>query len=258
MPKREKAPEAKKVKKEKKSDPLFQATPRNFRIGGDIRPQRDLSRFVKWPRYVRLQRQKKILQQRLKVPPALNQFSNTIDKNQAAELFKLLMKYRPEDSAAKQERIKKAAEAKAAGDESTGMTKAPLVVKFGLKHVTYLIEQKKAKLVAIASDVEPIELVVCMPALCKKMDVPYCIVKNKARLGWIVHQKKTAMCCLTAVRKEDQHMLDTLRNNFNTQYNQNASASRKWGGGIMGLKTQAKLAKREKAVQAELAKKAQY
>ena len=58
---------------EKKVDPLFQAAPRNFRVGGDIRPTRDLSRFVKWPRYVRLQRQKKILKERLKIPPALNQ-----------------------------------------------------------------------------------------------------------------------------------------------------------------------------------------
>jgi large subunit ribosomal protein L7Ae len=36
----------------------------------------DLSRFVKWPEYVRLQRQKKVLTMRLKVPPALAQFQN--------------------------------------------------------------------------------------------------------------------------------------------------------------------------------------
>ncbi|KAJ8600558.1 hypothetical protein CTAYLR_007924 [Chrysophaeum taylorii] len=256
MPSKSKAPEPKKPKKEKKSDPLFQPAPRNFRIGGDIRPTRDLSRFVKWPRYVRLQRQKKILQQRLKVPPALHQFSQTIDKNQTAELLKLLKKYQPEDAAAKEKRIKAAAEAKAAGTEVE--TKAPVVVKFGLKHVTYLIEQKKAKLVVIAHDVDPIELVVWLPALCRKMDVPYCIMKGKSRLGHIVHQKKTAVCCLTGVKKEDQHTLELFRNAFNTQYNNNTQHTRKWGGGIMGLKTQAKLAKREKAIAAELAKKAQY
>ena len=49
-PEKKKAPPA----PEKRQDPLFQATPRNFRVGGDIRPTRDLSRFVKWPRYVRL------------------------------------------------------------------------------------------------------------------------------------------------------------------------------------------------------------
>ena len=61
---------------------LFEKNPRNFRIGGDIQPKRDLTRFVKWPKYIRIQRQKRILLQRLKVPPALNQFSKTIDKNQ--------------------------------------------------------------------------------------------------------------------------------------------------------------------------------
>lgn len=43
--------------------------------------------------------------------------------------------------------------------------------------------QNKAQLVVIAHDVDPIELVVWLPALCRKMEVPYCIVKGKARLG---------------------------------------------------------------------------
>lgn len=49
-------------------------------LGGDIQPKRDLSRFVKWPKYIRLQRQKTILYQRLKVPPSINQFTQTLDK----------------------------------------------------------------------------------------------------------------------------------------------------------------------------------
>lgn len=42
-----------------------------------------------------------------------------------------------------------------------------------------LIENKKASLVLIANDVDPIELVVFLPALCRKMGVPYAIVKGK-------------------------------------------------------------------------------
>ncbi len=61
--------------------------------GQDIQPKQDLTRFVKWPEYVRLQRQKVILSQRLKVPPAIAQFSHTLDKNTATQLFKLLNKY---------------------------------------------------------------------------------------------------------------------------------------------------------------------
>ena len=84
--------------------------------GQDIRPQTDLTRFVKWPEYVRLQRQKVILHQRLKVPPAIAQFSHTLDKNTATQLFKLLNKYRPESKQEKKARLTAAA-ASAAEDK---------------------------------------------------------------------------------------------------------------------------------------------
>ncbi|KAG2191279.1 hypothetical protein INT46_002418, partial [Mucor plumbeus] len=40
-----------------------------------------------------------------------------------------------------------------------------------------MIEAKKAQLVLIADDVDPIELVLWLPALCRKMGIPYAIVK---------------------------------------------------------------------------------
>ena len=49
-------------------------------LGQNIQPKRDLSRFVKWPKYIRVQRQKAVLQKRLKVPPTINQFTQTLDK----------------------------------------------------------------------------------------------------------------------------------------------------------------------------------
>lgn len=75
----------------------------------------------------------------------------------AAPVFKLFSKYVPESKAAKHDRLKKVAEAKAEGKEADSGA-PPAVVKFGLNHVTYLIEQKKAKLVLIANDVDPIEV----------------------------------------------------------------------------------------------------
>jgi hypothetical protein len=229
-------------------------------IGGALPPKKPLNRFVKWPKYVRIQRQKRVLCQRLKVPPALNQFTKALDKNSgtcslvhvlrlpslhcsarqphfrwpvwvnseavnwpwigggvwgedphtsllfvgdaaslprgktcshpglaaeactqsrvlrvavgtgsmvatatrtvlclclawrgdltretgwlrttAANLFKLLMKYRPEDKAEKKERLM--AKAVAEKDGKTLESKKPICVKFGLNHVTYLIEQ---------------------------------------------------------------------------------------------------------------------
>lgn len=73
-----------------------------------------------------------------------------------------------------------------------------------------LVEAKKANLVIIANDVDPIELVVYLPALCRKMGIPYVIVKNKSRLGTVVHQKTAAVLTITEVRKEDEKELATL------------------------------------------------
>lgn len=181
--------------------------------------------------------------------------TKAVDKNQAETLFKLLLKYRPEDKAQKRERLKAEAEARAAGGiwglelpctmaccriryivhlpsasclttascltkggktchvaacpnirhrqaccctvptvhapqhtAVPGLTlmcgtgkevekKKPIVVKYGINHITQLVESGKAQMVVIAHDVDPIELVVWLPALCRKMGVPYCIVK---------------------------------------------------------------------------------
>lgn len=51
------------------------------------------------------------------------------------------------------------------------------MVKYGLNHITTLVESGKAQMVVIAHDVDPIELVCWLPALCRKMGVPYAIVK---------------------------------------------------------------------------------
>lgn len=170
-------------------NPLIERRPRNYGIGQDIQPRRNLSRMVKWPEYVRLQRQRKILNMRLKVPPAIAQFSNTLDRNTATQAFKLLNKYRPETKAEKKERLHKEATAVAEGKKKEDVSKKPYAVKYGLNHVVALIEAKKTSLVLIPNDVDPIELVIFLPALCRKMGVPYAIVKGKARLGTVVHKK---------------------------------------------------------------------
>lgn len=231
-------------------DPRFEKRSRNFGIGQDVQPPRDLTRFVKWPEYVRLQRQRVILNQRLKVPPAIAQFSNTLDKNTATNLFKLLNKYRPESKQEKKARLaavaKDVADGKKADPKADG--KKPLFVKYGLNHIVALVEAKKANLVVIADDVDPIELVVFLPALCRKMGVPYVIVKGKARLGTLVHKKTAAVAALQDVRSEDERELATLvsaaKSNYLEKYE---DARRHWGGGVRGNKSASKLAKRAKA-----------
>ena len=106
----------------------------------------------------------------------------------ATQLLKLAHKYRPETKQEKKQRLLARAEKKAAGKGDVP-TKRPPVLRAGVNTVTTLVENKKAQLVVIAHDVDPIELVVFLPALCRKMGVPYCIIKGKARLGRLVHRK---------------------------------------------------------------------
>ncbi|SCV03130.1 LAMI_0H05710g1_1 [Lachancea mirantina] len=232
---------AKSSKSSKAKNPLTHSTPRSFGIGQAIQPKRNLSRYVKWPEYVRLQRQKKVLSIRLKVPPAITQFQYALDRNTAAETFKLFNKYRPETAVEKKERLTKEAAAIAEGKTRQEASPKPYVVKFGLNHVVSLIENKKAKLVLIANDVDPIELVVFLPALCKKMGVPYAIVKGKARLGTLVNQKTSAVAALTEVREEDEAALAKLVSTVNANYLEKYEDVKKhWGGGIVGSKAQHK------------------
>jgi large subunit ribosomal protein L7Ae len=254
-------------------NPLFENRPKNFGIGNDLPPKRDLTRFVKWPKYVRLQRQKRVLLNRLKVPPALNQFTKTLDKNTAGVLFKLLSKYRPEDKAAKKarllaaakERVQNAAAAKkaakeaakegkkAAAPKAAEPTKKPNHIKYGINHVTALVEQKQAKLVVIAHDVDPIEIVVWLPALCRKMGVPYAIVKGKSRLGLLVRKKTATAVAVVNVDKEDKSDFDKLRQTIKENYNDRFDEFKKqWGGGKLGAKSTHAKAKKAKILRKEL------
>ena len=61
---------------------------------------------------------------------------------------------------------------------------------------------------------------------------------------------------LTAVNKEDEAALDKVVEIANAKFANNVDLRRKWGGGVMGLRTVRAIEKREKLVAAELAKKA--
>jgi large subunit ribosomal protein L7Ae len=237
----------------KRDNPLFEARPRNFGVGGDLQPKRDLTRFVRWPKYIKLQRQKRVLLKRLKVPPVINQFSQTLDKSVAQQLFQFLEKYSPETKKQKKQRLLNAAKAEAKPEGAAPVeTKRPKLVKFGLNHVTALVEQKKAKLVVIAHDVDPIELIMWLPTLCRKKGVPYMIVKGKARLGKVVHQKTATCLALVDVDDKDKKDLSNFvqkaTDNYNERYNQHMKME---GGGVMGYKHNTRMAKEERRRVAE-------
>eukprot|EP01120_Amphizonella_sp_Union-15-10_P017336 TRINITY_DN95_c0_g1_i2.p1 TRINITY_DN95_c0_g1~~TRINITY_DN95_c0_g1_i2.p1 ORF type:complete len:271 (-),score=59.53 TRINITY_DN95_c0_g1_i2:48-860(-) len=219
-------------KKRRKPNPLFVARPKNYGIGNDIQPRRDLSRFVRWPLYVQRQRKKRILLQRLIVPGPINQFRHPLDKNHAAQLFALLHAHRPENKKEKKERLTKLA---TLTEPQSKDEPKPNTVKYGLKHITALVEQKKAELVVIAHDVDPIELVVWLPTLCRKKGVPYVIVKSKSRLGQVVHKKTAAVLAFVNIRPQDKatfaNLVQVARDQFLDKY---PDSIKKTGGNFLG------------------------
>ncbi|KAL6974034.1 60S ribosomal protein L7a-1 [Sarracenia purpurea var. burkii] len=63
------------AKKKPVVNPLFEKRPKQFGIGGALPLKKDLHKVVQIPK------KRRILCQRLKVPPSLNQFTKTLDKN---------------------------------------------------------------------------------------------------------------------------------------------------------------------------------
>ncbi|HEV8289927.1 MAG TPA: 50S ribosomal protein L7Ae [Candidatus Norongarragalinales archaeon] len=56
-------------------------------------------------------------------------------------------------------------------------------VRKGVNETTKAIERGEAKLVVIAEDVDPEEIVMHLPILCQEKRVPYCFVADKGSLG---------------------------------------------------------------------------
>ncbi|GKD87555.1 60S ribosomal protein L7a-2-like protein [Tanacetum coccineum] len=75
-------------------------------------------------------------------------------------------------------------------------------------------------------------------------------------LSEIVHQKTAAALCLTTVKNEDKmefsRVLEAIKANFNDKYDE---YRKKWGGGIMGSKSQAKTKAKEKVLAKEAAQR---
>jgi len=56
-------------------------------------------------------------------------------------------------------------------------------IRKGTNETTKAIERGQAKLVIIAEDVDPPEVVAHLPILCEERRVPYVFVPNKAKIG---------------------------------------------------------------------------
>ncbi|KAF7682813.1 60S ribosomal protein L7a [Astathelohania contejeani] len=172
----------------------------------------------------RLANRLSILKNTFKIPPAINQFRTCMNDHDTSKMIDLFMHYKPETRAEKKKRL--ASENPRAGPK-------PILVKFGQKHVVNLIEQKKAKLVLIAADVDPIEHVVFLPTLCKKMGVPYAIVGQKALLGQLVNLKSATCVCLCEYSPTDSVAFKEAVTKANAIFGDcYETAMQTWGGGV--------------------------
>ena len=96
-------------------------------------------------------------------------------------------KYRPETKLQKSARLKARAEAKVAGKDDAP-PKKPNTLKAGCNTVTKLIEQKKAQLVVIAHDVDPIEVIIILSSsqclmsseMMKRISSPEVVMEESA------------------------------------------------------------------------------
>jgi large subunit ribosomal protein L7Ae len=227
----------------------YVARPKDFGVGRDVPYKRDISRFMRWPQFVTMQRKRRVLERRMKVPPALNQFRMTLDRSTRTNLFKLLNKYKPEDSKARKARLAAAAKDQKGDKKKAVTSKAPIAVTTGLQEVTRAIEKGTARMVCIANNVDPIELVMWMPTLCRAQKVPYCIVKDKARLGEIVGMKTCAVVAIKQVHAEDENELASLVKAVKGRFLARSDViKKKWGGLQMGLRSAARLRKHGRVV----------
>ncbi len=70
-------------------------------------------------------------------------------------------------------------------------------IRRGTNETTKAIERGAAKIVYIAEDVEPPEVVAHLPILCEERKIPYIFVPNKARLGTSIGLNvPTAAACI--------------------------------------------------------------
>lgn len=89
-------------------------------------------------------------------------------------------------------------------------------VKKGTNEATKAIERGNAKLVVIASDVEPAEVVMHLPLLCNEKKVPYLYVPGKRQLGRAIGIEVPAAAAAITKPGEAEKMIETIKDKLNT------------------------------------------
>ena len=83
-------------------------------------------------------------------------------------------------------------------------------VKKGTNEVTKAIERGISKLVVIAEDVEPPEVVAHLPILCEEHNLPYSFVPSRQELGKALGIDVTSAAAAIIDSGDAQHIVDQI------------------------------------------------
>jgi large subunit ribosomal protein L7Ae len=89
-------------------------------------------------------------------------------------------------------------------------------IRVGTNEVTKSSERAEAKLVVMAEDVDPVEILVHIPMLCEEKRIPYIYVPKKQRLGQSAGLSKSAASVAVVEAGEAKALLDELTQTFTT------------------------------------------
>ncbi|XP_035869447.1 60S ribosomal protein L7a-like [Phyllostomus discolor] len=180
----------------------------------------------------------------------MNRFTQASDRPAATQLLERPHGYRPE----KMQRLLARAEKKSGRQRGCPHPGAPGPPS-GVNTATTLVEHKKAPLVVTAHDVDPREPVVFLPALCRKVGVPYCIIKGEARVGRLAHRKPCTTVTCTQVDSEEKGALAELVGAPGPTTMTYNDTHHHWAVSMPGPMSAARIAQLDKATAKELATK---
>lgn len=85
-------------------------------------------------------------------------------------------------------------------------------IKKGTNEVTKIVERGQAKFVVIAQDVNPPEITLHLPLLCKDKEVPYITVPSKDDLGAAVGLKSATSTVAIVNEGDSKDLIKQLTN----------------------------------------------
>jgi large subunit ribosomal protein L7Ae len=87
-------------------------------------------------------------------------------------------------------------------------------IRVGTNEVTKSSERAEAKLVVMAEDVDPVEILVHVPMLCEEKRIPYVYVGKKQRLGQSAGLSKSAASVAVVEPGDAKALLDEISAQF--------------------------------------------